>query len=170
MYPSLVALTVQIVAVSRLCIPKNAMSVKNLGNYWLQDSNTTVPRTVITHIQNIFRWANFACYYTLLFTKQTAFSSTCFIGVLGHWLKTLGPMVRSKILQHNYALFYYAASASLWKRESCTANYTKLWLMIDYWSCFSRRVRCMKCLPQGLSMEFVYFYLGPHISHSELDC
>ena len=51
---------------------------------------------------------------------------------MGHCLKTLGPMVRSNILQLNYALFYYAAFASLWKRESYTAHYTKLRLIIDH--------------------------------------
>ena len=77
------------------------MSLAQVKNCWLRGSYETVPPIVITHIQNMFRQANFAYHFTsyfyLLFVLQ----------FLGPWIRFLDINLQGlpNILLHNCASF-----------------------------------------------------------------
>ena len=81
------------------------MSVAKVENCWLQESYQyhTVPLNIITHIQHLFRQANFVCHCTPLFTKQKAFCSISLIGVLGTFRRQVTIHRSPGLIQHTTA-------------------------------------------------------------------
>ena len=55
---------------------------------WIVYALKWVKQTIITHIQHVFRQANFACHCTPLFTKQKVFCSTSLISVYPTYYST----------------------------------------------------------------------------------